>query len=513
MGEQKAQRKRFDHLYNSLCDEKGNLLYAGRMLQHASREFGDAISLIYREQKITFSQLYQRASFFAQVLKKHGVQKGDRVVMCLENSPEFYVAYFAIWQCGAVVVPVNTFLREMELAHIVDDAKPKVIVTSTNRTQLFGDKNKTILTEQDMLAKKEQPENNEHTDLDNDEMCALLYTSGTTGVPKGVMLSSRAIVTNVIQSVAGLHLENGQKERVFGVLPLFHVFAQNTCVWAPMLTGASVIVVPKVDRRLIMHGLQHKPTFFLGVPALYGVLCLLKKAPLDSVKYFVSGGDALPDKIRAAFALLYRRKICSGYGLTETAPVISFDLDDETAPTGIVGSPLVGISCRILDDAGNELPQGEIGQLWLTGPNIMLGYYNEPTLTQEVLKDGWLNTGDLAYINRKGKIVITGRIKDLIIHKGLNIYPQEIENIILSHHNVIRVGIVGKKDPDVGEVAVAFVQLRKPERESDIENTLKKLCMRFLAPYKVPKIFICGTDELPVTATGKVDKKVLRKKV
>lgn len=277
-------------------------------------------------------------------------------------------------------------------------------------------------------------------------------------------------MTNVVQMIARVGLWQG--ERIFGVLPLFHSFAQSICVWATLFVGCTVIVVPNINRRDILQGLEQKPTFFCGVPALYGLLCLLKTAPLDSVKCFVSGGDALSDKIRAAFALIYGRKICNGYGLTETAPLVSVDLRDQTELTSNVGRAVCGITTSIRDERGNVLLNGEIGELWVKGDNVMLGYYNESEMTAKVLTDGWLHTGDLAYIDKNNTIVITGRVKDLIIHKGFNIYPQEIENIIMSHASVIRTGVIGRNDPQVGQVPIAYVQLR--EEQEGIEQELKK---------------------------------------
>jgi len=338
------------------------------------------------------------------------------------------------------------------------------------------------------------------------EMAVLLYTSGTTGFPKGVMLSSANALINTIQGMP--RIDFNRQARVFCVLPLFHSFAQNTCVWASIIRGCTIILVPKIDRRMILKALKHKPDIFLGVPALYGLLCLLKTAPLGSVRYFVSGGDALPDKIRAAFELIYNRKICNGYGLTETSPLIAFDADDRLEPTSTVGRPVIDLAISLRDEHGTEVPQGAVGQLWVKGPNVMLGYYNEPQKTAEVLQDGWLDTGDLAYLDARGKLVMSGRVKDLIIHKGLNIYPQEIENCILTHSAVLRVGVIGKKDESSGEVPIAFVQLRA--EHENIEQELKELCRKNLAAYKVPREFMCSIQELPLTATSKVDKKKLR---
>ena len=504
----------------SVVTKNGKFMYVGRILQFAVARYADLVALIYRDQKITYRELYARACAFSKTLREHGIKPRDRVLMCFENSPEFYISYYAIWHAGAVVVPLNTFLREKELAHIVEDSEPKIIVTSTDRVDLFKKGGVTlppILTEKDMGLDNPVSDTmpadavpaDDIIDLEPDELAALLYTSGTTGLPKGVMLSTKNIMTNMLQGISRLDVVDG--DNVFGVLPLFHVFAQNACVWLSIFLGTSVIVVPKIERRYILEGLKHKPTIFLGVPALYGLMCLFKTAPLSSVRLFVSGGDALPDKVRMAFGMIYRRKICNGYGLTETSPVICTELDDETAPTSNVGRPMVGISILIRDEQGNELPQGAIGILWVKGDNVMLGYYNAPEMTKKILKDGWLNTGDLAYIDHQGKVIITGREKDLIIHKGMNIYPQEIENVILSHPNVIRVGVVGRQEDAVGEVPIAFVQLRKTK--SGIELALRQLCNQHLAPYKIPRDFICVTKDLPTTATGKVDKKVLRKRM
>ncbi len=508
MKNREAEQILFDQLYQSIKKD-GKLLYPGRLLQRAAEQFPDVTALIYRDQLILYQELYNRATLLSHVIREKGIKPRDRVLLCVENSPEFYIGYFAVWQAGAVIVPLNTFFREKEIAHVVADADPAMIITSDKHKQLFQKQADGIplVTEHDMqVVPAEELLEEKIIELDLNEMIALLYTSGTTGMPKGVMLSGRNIVINMLQTLARVGFSN--HERVFAVLPLFHIFAQNTCVWTSIFMGVTIIVIPKIDRRYIINGLQHKPTIFLGVPALYGLLCLLKSAPLNSVKLFVSGGDAMPDKILALFGLIYRRKICNGYGLTETSPVIAADLSDVTEQTSNVGYPVIGVLCSIRDQHGNELSQGGIGQLWVSGDNIMLGYYQTPEATATVMHDGWFNTGDLAYIDAKGKIVITGREKDLIIHKGFNIYPQEIENVILKHPNVLRVGVIGKKDEMVGEVPIAFVQLRQEEK--GIEEELKTICDQYLASYKVPRFFICQIKELPTTATGKVDKKMLR---
>lgn len=507
-----SQTRREKALYERYYQEvtkNGTLMYIGRLLERAAQLAPQTTALICRDTSLTYQELYRRACAFNAVLKQKGVKPRDRVLLFFENSIEFYVAYFAVLHAGAVIAPLNIFLGERELAHIINDAQPTLIIT--DKTLLERIKALQIavpiLTDTDMpVPAADEAIDEAIIDCKPDELAALLYTSGTTGLPKGVMLSSRNMISNVLQGLT--RYEPGTHERVFAVLPLFHSFAQNTCVWASLFRMYTIIIIPHIDRRAIFQGLKHKPTIFLGVPALYGLMCLLKTAPLDSVRLFISGGDALPDRIRSGFALLYRRKICSGYGLTETSPIVSVDLDDETVPTSNVGRPCYGVLCEIRDANGAVVPQGTIGEICIAGDNVMMGYYNHPEATEAALKNGWFASGDLGYLDAKGRIVITGRAKDLIIHKGFNIYPQEIENVITSHPNVIRVGVIGIPDEATGEVPVAYVQLR--EKSDTIERELKALCVRDLAPYKIPRHFICDTRDLPVTATGKVDKKKIR---
>lgn len=493
-------------------------MYVGSLLKRASDLYPGNKAIVCQQQSITYAQLYALARVMSSILQQRNVQPKDKVVIFFENSVEFYIAYYAVWQVGAVVVPLNTFLTRAEIVHVMDDCKPVCLIACEDKESFFNEilgPSKLpfliVMTQADMWSVLDSYQYKKivHTPLEEDDLSVILYTSGTTGVPKGVMLSSKNIITNVMSTIVRLELT--WEERILGVLPLFHAFAQVTAVWGAIFIGATVVLVPKIDRRYLLAALEQKPTILIGVPALYGLLCLMRTAPIDDVRYCVSGGDALPDKIRAFFALLYRRKICSGYGLTEASPVVSFTTQDESMPTNTVGYPLSGVECVVQNEDGEVLQQGIIGQLWIKGASIMLGYYNDKPATEAIIKNGWLNTGDLAYIDSRGRIVIAGRVKDLIIHKGLNIYPQEIENILLTDPNVIQAGVVGKEDESCGEIPVAFVQLRV--QVPGIEKRLRALCSERLAPYKVPKLFVCDTQILPLTATAKVDKKQLKKRV
>lgn len=501
-----------------------HLVTVEQLLPRAVAEYGNRSALSAPDRSLTYNQWWFYTLVMAQQLKKQGVVPGDKVVVYISNSVEFYIAYFAAWHVGAIAVPLNVYLHESEMALILQDAQPRVIVTLTDmaataqkaidRAQLdiqqflfnsdFWERNPYARA---VLAELEATEHPVHRKID--DTAVILYTSGTTGVPKGVMLSSRNVVTNALQVMARFEITVGTdgQDRFFSVLPLFHVFAQNACMWTPLMLGASVIIVPRIDRRAILKGLQERPTVFFGVPALYGLLVMMRNAPLDSVKLFVSGADALPDKIRMAFALVYGRKIASGYGLTEASPVIAVDGSPHDHPTNVVGLPVVGVQCQIRDEAGRALPTGSVGTLWVKGDNVMQGYHNEAGQTAAILVDGWLNTGDLASIDAQGNIAISGRCKDVIINKGFNIYPQEIENVLLRHPAVLKAAVVGKQDSDVGQIPVAYVALRDGRELTQEE--IAKFCRQNLAAYKVPRSVTC-LEDLPMTATGKIDKKQLR---
>ncbi len=506
------EQQRFNELHKSLLVD-GSLMHVSKLLERAAGLWPKNTMIICMDERVTYKELYYRSLLLAQHLRSMGVKKGERVLIFYENSIEFYIAYFAVWQAGGIVAPLNVFLHEDELLRIIEDAKPVVLIISSHLKERLStyalEKLPPLLINIDKTSRlpKAAPEImiEQH---DVHEVAALLYTSGTTGFPKAVMLSSYNIVINALQGISRFELSC--KDSVFCPLPLFHSLPQNVCVWANTILGSTAIIAPKIDRKAIYKGVAARPTVVIVIPALYGLFCMMKTLNFKKVRFFASGGDALSDKIRSLFALIYGRKICNGYGLTETSPFVSVDCDDYTIPTNTIGKPLFDISCVIKDEHGKELPQGAIGTLWVKGGNIMLGYWNAPEATAAILQDGWLNTGDLAYLTHDGKIVLAGRERDLISNKGLKIYPQEVENILLSHPAVLQAGVVGAKENDE-EIPVAFIASKETDTQKLISE-LKRLCARHLASYKIPRQFYVK-KELPVTTTGKVDKKVLRKEL
>lgn len=511
-----TEQQRFNELYQEFCIDNNldnNLIDASLLLPKAVNNWPDNIAVICQDKSITYKELYDRSLIIANKLHKLGVKQNDRVIVFYENSIEFYIAYFAVWNIGAIVTPLNVFLSTQELEHIIKDSKPSAIIISPSLISRLDTSSLDKLPP--LISDLTNNTNNNITEINNiitinitrsiDDTAAILYTSGTTGFPKGVMLSSRNIIVNALQAISRFEIE--AQERVYCALPLFHSLPQNICLWTCTAVGATAIIVPKIDRKNLLTGLKYKPTIVVAVPALYGLFCIMKTIEFGPVRYFFSGGDALSDKTRMYFELIYRRKICNGYGLTETSPFISVDIDDFAQATSNVGRPFIGIDCSFRDENNNEVAPGSIGTLWVKGDNIMRGYYNAQQATDAILKDGWLNTGDLAYLDKNGKIVLAGRARDLIINKGIKIYPQEIENVLLSHHSVLQAGVVGIEH-NQEEIPVAFIASKEQDYPALISG-LKQLCKRNLASYKIPREFIVKKD-LPLTATGKVDKKRLK---
>ncbi len=488
-----------------------HLPYAGHILHRAAQLWPERTALICNNRGITYYDLYIYALRFSAFLKTKNVQPRDKIILIWENSLEFYIAYHAAWQIGAIVAPLNIFLHEKELEHIITDCQPKLIITSEPQ---YAKLQKITLLVPEIIRSHDLTHALQSTDkeialqaLDHEELSILLYTSGTTGMPKGVMLSSKNILTNAQQALTLFKTDT--EERIYGALPLFHSYMQNTCIWSACIAGSTVLLVHKIDRNSLKKALDLQPTIVLGIPSLYGLFCIMKHVTFPSVKLFISGGDALPDKIRMAFALFFNRKICNGYGLSETSPFIAVDLDDQIGATSTVGKPLDGIQIEIRDENNKPVQPGTIGTLWVHGDNVMLGYYNAPEATNAILHNNWLNTGDLARITPDGKIVIAGRQKDLIVHKGIKIYPQEIENVLMSHAQVIAAAVLGKQENN-DEIPIAFVAVKT--LSDNLKEELANLCAQNLATYKIPRLFIIK-KELPTTATGKIDKKILKKEL
>lgn len=498
-----SEEARYKEL-GELWSEDGHPLAANSMLARAARLYPERSALeVAPDVRYTYQQLYASATQVSHLLARMQIGRGSRVIIIHENGPLFYSAYHGAWQTGATVIPLNVFLHETEVAKIIHDAQPTALFISRALEVPLAPhipSSVQIITQdllETVMAEESVPpfEVVEHAP---DETSVILYTSGTTGMPKGVMYSSGAIITNVRQGLA--RFDFSEDERVLCPLPLFHSFTQMTCVWGSVLCGAAVILVPKITRSSITAALALQPTIIVGIPPLYGLLCRLKGVSLATVRYCVSGGDPLPYNIRRAVAWRFGKKVSNGYGLTETGPMIAADVDDYIFSTHTVGRPVIDMQCELRDATDG------IGILWVKGPNVMQGYYKAPEATARVIQDGWLNTGDLGMIDQYGNIVLCGRERDLIVNKGVKIYPQEVETVLTNHPHILLAAVVGEHDDTDGDYPVAYLQCA--DGTPTTIDALRTWCQDRLAPYKVPRKFY-WVEKMPMTTTGKINKKEL----
>ena len=346
------------------------------------------------------------------------------------------------------------------------------------------------------------------------DIAVLIYTSGTTGVPKGVMLSHYALIVNASHCVVWGSIN--ADDRMLAVLPLFHGFGMSVCMNAPIMAGASLVLVPRFDAGEVLKIIRrHRPTLFAGVPTMIVALINqpeLKNYDLSSLRACYVGAASLPPEVKKQFEELTRSRLMEGYGLTEAVTAKCANPYRGLNKTGSIGIPFPDTVMRVVDtETGKKvLGPNEIGEIVLRSPDIMLGYYNQPESTAQAIRDGWLYTGDLGYMDEDGYFYIVERKKDMIITGGFNVYPREVEDVLYTHPAVKEACVVGAPDEYRGEAVVAFVVLR--EGETADEEELKNYCRQHLTPYKVPRVIEFRTD-LPKSAIGKILRKELRREL
>jgi len=522
------------------------------LLEKSANEFPANKALHFLGKQITYQELLSKCYQFAHVLITRGVKKGDRVAIMLPNSPQAVIAYYGALFAGAVVVQTNPLYTERELVHQLTDSGAETIVTldllfnkvmnvkeSTSLRQIFitsvGDflpffkkllypfvqrkqgHNPQVTygdgVESFTKALNSSPSLPVRVDVDPEKDLALLqYTGGTTGFAKGVMLTHKNLVANAIQCKTTLYKMQTGQEVILGAIPLFHVYGMTTVMNLGILLAAQIILVPRFDVKQILELIDTcKPTCFPGAPTMYIGLINhpeLKKYDLSSIRACVSGSAPLPLEVQETFEKLTGGRLVEGYGLTETSPVTHSNPIWGHRINGSIGLPWPDTDCQIVDTAtGEPLPQGEVGELAVKGPQVMLGYWNRPEDTAAVLKDGWLLTGDMGYMDENGYFYIVDRKKDMIIAGGYNVYPREVEEVLFSHPAVMEAAVIGIPDPYRGETVKAFVVCKKDQQVSETE--LDAFCRQKLASYKVPRHYEFR-QELPKTMVGKVLKRQLQ---
>ncbi len=428
-----------------------------------------------------------------------------RVGTLIPTSGAFPIAAMGVWMSGRSLVPMNYLLQQDELQYIVDDCGCDVILASRKLIEHIGytPKVKHLVYLED-LDFRSMPTPRFPKCVSSDDLAVLLYTSGTSGRPKGVMLTHRNLVSNAKQITEHIHVASS--DVFFGVLPQFHSFGLTALTLVPLFAGAKVVYSARFVPKKIIEGIrENKATVFIGIPSMFNAMLTVKSATAEdfaSLRIAASGGEPLPEDVANRFRDRFGVEISEGYGMTESAPVTNLLLPGE-GRKGSVGRAVPGMIQRIVDpETGRDLPANTDGELRMAGPNIMKGYYKLDEVTAETFDEhGFLRTGDMARIDDDGFLSITGRIKEMMIVGGENVFPREIEEILDSHPDVHASGVAGLQDPMRGEVPIAFVELE--ENASPDPDALKIWCRDRLAGYKVPKrITVVG--QLPRNATGKI---------
>ena len=478
----------------------------------------DKTAILFKESKITYSELDDKVIAYANFLKSKGVVKGDKIVLNTLNSPEFLYTYLGTVRNGAVIVPINPMFTLAEMKFIVSDSDAKYLVIHEGIMMKQGLTPKTLEKElgvmvfvlNEALSKEIDASSREDYDLvtDEEEISTFLYTSGTTGQPKAAMLTHKNLVSNTWQCTIGV---GTVPEDIFMcVLPMFHVFAFTACSLMPLFLGATVDIVETFAPKVVINNLIERDiTIFMGVPAMYMVLIEAgkKEIKFPKLRLAVSGGAALPVEVYNQAKNTIHLPIIEGYGLTESSPGAAFNPYDGIQKPGSIGIALIEIDARIAGKDDEELPVGEVGELLLRGPNVMKGYYKKPEETAKTLRNGWLHTGDLAKMDDEGYIYIVDRIKDMIIVSGLNVYPREIEEVLYQHPKIKDAAVIGEEDKLRGEAVVAYVSLKDGEEieQKELLNWMETQ----LASYKLPRRVVF-MDDLPRNNTGKILKRVLK---
>lgn len=504
-------------------------------LSATAKEYPEKAAFIFEDNETSYAAFDAAVTKFASSLHKLGYQKGDHIALVTGNSPYYVIGLYGALRLGAVVIPVNPLYTSHEMEYILKNGDVKAIITMDVLLEKFSDLvgkltsvthyiscetgADIVESHPNIKAKMES-----FTDLVNNgslqfsapaseenENALILYTSGTTGKPKGAMLSHKNLYSNA-KDVADYLTINGE-DRVIAALPMFHVFCLTVSLNAPLMNGGTVIIMPKFSPQDVFHISQTlEPTIFAGVPTMYNYLLQSAQENEDlftSVRMCISGGSAMPVALLKAFEGTFDVAVSEGYGLSEASPVTCFNPLDRPRKPGSIGQNIIHVENKVVNEFGEEVEPGEVGELVVCGPNVMSGYYKMPEETAVALRDGWLYTGDMARMDDEGYFYIVDRKKDMILVGGYNVYPREVEEVLYKHPSVEEVAVVGRPDPDSGEAVVSFVVLRD---STETENSLSEFCKAHLAKYKVP-VDIVFLDELPKNTTGKILRKNLQKSV
>ncbi|WP_328908653.1 long-chain fatty acid--CoA ligase [Streptomyces sp. NBC_00234] len=484
------------------------------LLTKSARSDGDRVAVRQDDIALTYGQLNDASARFATLLRSKGARPGDRIALVMPNVAWFPVAYYGILRCGGVVVPMNPLLKAREVGFVLRDSGSRLVVTSpdfTHEVEAAAAEAGVgcLVTDTTTYDASEQDSEGMYRVADRaaDDTAVILYTSGTTGTPKGAELTHRNLMTNAATTAETL-LHIGPDDVLFGGLPLFHAFGQTCALNTAVAAGATLTLLPRFEpaRALeIMH--RDGATVFLGVPTMYSALLSSKVRDghgLPRLRLAVSGGASLPVEVLHTFEREFAVTVLEGYGLSETSPVASFNPPDQPRKAGSIGLPIRGVELKLVADDGTSVAPGEVGEIAIRGENVMRCYWNRPEETAEAVRDGWFHSGDLARVDDDGYYFVVDRKKDLIIRGGYNVYPREIEEVLYEHPAVAEAAVVGVPHGIHGEEIAAVVTLRDGSRVTTDE--IRDHVKQRVAAYKYPRI-VTFTDALPKGATGKILKR------
>lgn len=493
------------------------------MLRESASTAPDAPLLFAGDRAMSYSEIDTRSGSVAAGLLESGLQPGDKVAVQLPNLAEFVLTYFGILKAGLTMVPLNPLFTAREVEYHLTDSDSRMLITSAFSLTSAVDGAAAANVADVIVVGAEPPAGTRGFDVllgedsgelhptNADDTAVLLYTSGTTGRPKGAELTHFELYMNctIAPQLFGI-----QSDDVFlGALPLFHVFGLSSVLNAAVRYGAAIALVPRFEPESVLDVIEkHRVTAIAGVPTMYVALLGtdISGRDLSSLRAAVSGGASIPGEVIRSFEEKFPGLvILEGYGLSETASTATFNISESERKVLSIGKPIWGVQIRISDGEGGEMPPGEanVGEVLVRGHNVMKGYYKRPEATAEALRNGWLHTGDLGYRDEEGYFFIVDRLKDLIVRGGYNVYPREIEEVLYAHPDVVEAAVVGRPDDRLGEEVVAHVVIRSGASTGPEELTA--FAKENLAAYKYPReIYL--QQELPKGATGKILKRELR---
>jgi long-chain acyl-CoA synthetase len=517
------------------------------IVSHHAKLTPDAEAVIWEQVRLTYGELDRLSNRVANALSEMGMGHGDNVALICPNIPFFPVVYYGIMKAGAAVVPLNVLFKPREIAYHLTDSDARAVFVFEGTEELpmasmakegfdqVASCEHLIVMTKDLFGESplerhrtltqitlDKPETFETYPTRPDDTCAILYTSGTTGQPKGAELTHLNLMSNVTTTwqthLPMLDFTDGEQKTCLITLPLFHTTGQTVQMNTNLYGGNRIVLLPRFEPKTVLDTMvAERVNFWIGVPTMYwGLLKYVDESGYDirhiadSMRVCTSGGAPMPVEVMREFETRFNVRVMEGYGLSETSPLATFNHIERPSKPGTVGQAIFGVDVRCFDDDDNEVPSGTRGEVVIRGPNVMKGYYKRPEETAEAFRSGWFHTGDIGIMDHEGYLTIVDRKKDMILRGGYNIYPRELEEVIITHPAISLCAVIGVPCERLGEEVKAFVVL-KQGYELSAEEFIE-WCQDQFAANKYPR-FVEFRTELPVGGTGKIFKRALRETV